>query len=70
VDVTDYKIQFQEHSRQIKVMGIDFIYKITCIDLDPKKMAAVPKYLNKDREIVDYYLATVGDRNVKNCGSK
>jgi hypothetical protein len=51
-------------------MGIDFIYKITCIDLDPKKMAAVPKYLNKDREIVDYYLATVGDRNVKNCGSK
>ncbi|KAF9364006.1 Inositol-pentakisphosphate 2-kinase [Mortierella sp. NVP85] len=69
-DVTDNKIQFQEHRRQIKVMGIDFIYKITCIDLDPKKMASVPKYLNKDREIVDYYLATVGDRNLKNCGSK
>ncbi|KAF9966681.1 hypothetical protein BGZ65_000301, partial [Modicella reniformis] len=35
-------------SRRIKVMGVDFIYKLTCIDLDPKKEASVPKYLAKD----------------------
>ncbi|KAF9938460.1 hypothetical protein BGZ65_012750, partial [Modicella reniformis] len=66
---TTTTLVFQESSRRIKVMGVDFIYKLTCIDLDPKKVASVPKYLAKDREIVGHYLATVGDRGQR-CGSR
>ncbi|KAG0239199.1 inositol-pentakisphosphate 2-kinase [Mortierella sp. GBAus27b] len=61
------KLRFREQCRRITVMGADFVYKITCIDLDPKMMAAVPLYLKKDRAIVDHYLATVGDRGL-GCG--
>jgi hypothetical protein len=45
-----------------------FVYKITCIDLDPKKMTSVPMYVKKDRTIVGHYLATVGDREAA-CGA-
>ncbi|KAG0087504.1 Inositol-pentakisphosphate 2-kinase [Podila epicladia] len=61
--------KFKENTRRIKVAGSEFEYKVTCIDLDPKKMSSVPKYLAKDREIVEHYLSTMGDRE-KSCGSK
>ncbi|KAF9903106.1 Inositol-pentakisphosphate 2-kinase [Lobosporangium transversale] len=53
---------FKENRQRIKVKDEDFIYKITCIDLDPKKMTSIPLYLKKDREIVEHYLSVVGDR--------
>ncbi|KAF9019223.1 Inositol-pentakisphosphate 2-kinase [Haplosporangium bisporale] len=59
---------FKENARRIKVGGSEFEYKMTCIDLDPKKMSSVPKYLKKDREIVEHYLSSVGDRE-KSCGT-
>ncbi|KAG0328526.1 Inositol-pentakisphosphate 2-kinase [Podila horticola] len=61
--------RFKENTQKIKVGGCEFEYKMTCIDLDPKKMSSVPKYLAKDREIVEHYLSIVGDRE-KSCGSK
>ncbi|KAG0039735.1 Inositol-pentakisphosphate 2-kinase [Podila clonocystis] len=61
--------RFKENTRKIKVGSSEFEYKMTCIDLDPKKMSSVPKYLTKDREIVEHYLSAVGDRE-KSCGSK
>src|SRR5690349_13034552 len=60
-------LRFREQCRRITVKGAEFVYKITCIDLDPKMMASMPLYLKKDREIVDHYLATVGDRGL-GCG--
>lgn len=67
--MTDHAYHVREYSRQIKVVGVDFNYKMTCIDLDPKKMTLVPKYLKKDGEIVSYYLAKVGDRE-PSCDSR
>ncbi|KAK5816725.1 inositol-pentakisphosphate 2-kinase [Linnemannia elongata] len=60
--------EFHEACHQIKVKEEMFVYKITCIDLDPKKMTSVPMYLKKDRAIVNHYLATVGDREAA-CGA-
>lgn len=60
--------EFHEACHRIKVKEEMFVYKITCIDLDPKKMTSVPMYLKKDRTIVDHYLATVGDREAA-CGA-
>ncbi|KAG0264573.1 Inositol-pentakisphosphate 2-kinase [Mortierella polycephala] len=58
---------FNEVSHRIKVNNEYFRYKITCIDLGPKKMSSVPTYLRKDHDIVSYYLSTVGDRE-PSCG--
>lgn len=60
--------RFKENARRTKVGGSEFEYKMTCIDLDPKRMSSVPKYLKKDREIVEHYLSSVGDGE-KSCGS-
>ncbi|KAG0288827.1 Inositol-pentakisphosphate 2-kinase [Linnemannia gamsii] len=60
--------EFHEACHRIKVKEEMFMYKITCIDLDPKKMTSVPMYLEKDRTIVKHYLATVGDREAT-CGA-
>ncbi|KAK3844154.1 MAG: inositol-pentakisphosphate 2-kinase [Linnemannia gamsii] len=60
--------EFHEACHRIKVKDEVFVFKITCIDLDPKKMSSVPMYLKKDRTIVSHYLATVGDREAT-CGS-
>ncbi|KAI7829832.1 inositol-pentakisphosphate 2-kinase [Gamsiella multidivaricata] len=62
-------LEFSENYRKIRVNNEDFIYKITCIDLDPKKIVSVPMYLKKDRDIVGYYLSIVGDRQQR-CGSR
>ena len=61
-------VEFREVVRRIEVNGEFYQYKITCIDLDPKKIVSVPMYLKKDRAIVDHYLAVVGDREMS-CGS-
>ncbi|KAF9999160.1 Tetraspanin [Entomortierella chlamydospora] len=64
-DVSSVKgisLGFREKYHWINVNDKEFIYKITCIDLDPKKMSSVPMYLKKDRDIVNYYLSTIGDR--------
>ncbi|KAG0207719.1 Inositol-pentakisphosphate 2-kinase [Mortierella sp. GBA30] len=63
----DEELVFHERTHRIQVNGEWFVYKITCIDLDPKKIVSVPMYLNKDRIIVDHYLAVVGDRE-PSCG--
>ncbi|KAF9174575.1 Inositol-pentakisphosphate 2-kinase [Mortierella sp. AD010] len=60
---------FRENYHWINVNDKEFIYKIVCIDLDPKKMSSVPTYLKKDRDIVNYYLSTIGDRE-SSCGSQ
>ncbi|KAG0279957.1 Inositol-pentakisphosphate 2-kinase [Linnemannia exigua] len=60
--------EFHEASHRIKFKDEVFVFKITCIDLDPKKMSSVPMYLKKDRAIVSHYLVTVGDRE-PTCGS-
>ncbi|KAG9068558.1 Inositol-pentakisphosphate 2-kinase [Linnemannia hyalina] len=60
--------EFHEACHRIKVKEEMFLYKITCIDLDPKKMTSVPMYLKKDRTIVNHYLTTVGDREAA-CGA-
>ncbi|KAF9940732.1 Inositol-pentakisphosphate 2-kinase [Mortierella alpina] len=61
-------VEFRERVHHIEVNGESYQYKITCIDLDPKKIVSVPMYLKKDRAIVDHYLAVVGDKE-KSCGS-
>ncbi|KAF9151098.1 Inositol-pentakisphosphate 2-kinase [Linnemannia schmuckeri] len=68
LEVDEGSPEFHEACHQIKVKEEMFVYKITCIDLDPKKMTSVPMYLKKDRTIVDHYLATVGDREAT-CGA-
>ncbi|KAG0020003.1 Inositol-pentakisphosphate 2-kinase [Entomortierella chlamydospora] len=71
-DVSSVKgisLGFREKYHWINVNDKEFIYKITCIDLDPKKMSSVPMYLKKDRDIVNYYLSTIGDRE-SSCGSQ
>ncbi|KAF9546578.1 Inositol-pentakisphosphate 2-kinase [Mortierella hygrophila] len=60
--------EFHEACHRIKVKEEMFLYKIICIDLDPKKMTSVPMYLKKDRTIVNHYLATVGDHEAA-CGA-
>ncbi|KAF9104966.1 Inositol-pentakisphosphate 2-kinase [Mortierella sp. GBA35] len=60
--------EFHENCHRIKVKDEQFVYKITCIDLDPKKMSSVPMYLKKDRTIVSHYLAAVGDKD-RSCGA-
>ncbi|KAF9112743.1 Inositol-pentakisphosphate 2-kinase [Mortierella sp. AM989] len=62
-------LEFHENYHRIKVNGKAFIYKVICIDLDPKKINNIPKYLKKDRDIVNHYLSTVGDRE-PSCGSQ
>ncbi|KAF9989605.1 Inositol-pentakisphosphate 2-kinase [Mortierella antarctica] len=59
-------VEFRERVHHIEVNGESYQYKITCIDLDPKKIVSVPMYLKKDRAIVDHYLAVVGDKE-KSC---
>ncbi|KAG0051623.1 Inositol-pentakisphosphate 2-kinase [Gryganskiella cystojenkinii] len=61
------KPEFKEQYHKIVVNGEVFVYKITCIDLDPKKMSSIPRQLKKDREIVSFYLRQVGD-NEPSCG--
>ncbi|KAF9286635.1 Inositol-pentakisphosphate 2-kinase [Mortierella alpina] len=60
-------VEFREIVHRIEVNGESYQYKITCIDLDPKKIVSVPMYLKKDRAIVDHYLAVVGEREMA-CG--
>ncbi|KAF9432085.1 Inositol-pentakisphosphate 2-kinase [Entomortierella beljakovae] len=60
--VSRFDTEDTERCQRIEVEGNEYIYKITCIDLDPKKVSTIPKYLRKDREIVNHYLTTVGDR--------
>ncbi|KAF9966929.1 Inositol-pentakisphosphate 2-kinase [Mortierella alpina] len=61
-------VEFREIVHGVEVNGECYQYKITCIDLDPKKIVSVPMYMKKDRAIVDHYLAVVGDRE-RSCGS-
>ncbi|KAF9359017.1 Inositol-pentakisphosphate 2-kinase [Mortierella sp. AD094] len=60
---------FRENCHRINVNDKEFVYKITCIDLDPKKMSSVPMYLKKDRDIVNHYLSTIGEHE-SSCGSQ
>ncbi len=60
-------VEFREIVHRIEVNGESYQYKLTCIDLDPKKIVSVPMYLKKDRAIVDHYLAVVGERELS-CG--
>ncbi|KAF9923447.1 Inositol-pentakisphosphate 2-kinase [Linnemannia zychae] len=52
LEVDESSPEFSEACHRIKVKGEQFVYKITCIDLDPKKMTSVPMYLKKDRGII------------------
>ncbi|GJJ69074.1 inositol-pentakisphosphate 2-kinase [Entomortierella parvispora] len=58
------RIEFKELHHRVVVNDVAFVYKITCIDLDPKKMSTIPMQLRKDREIVNFYLQKVGDGEV------
>ncbi|KAI8600674.1 inositol-pentakisphosphate 2-kinase [Dissophora ornata] len=60
---------FSEDCHGIKFGDQNFTYKITCIDLDPKKVNSIPMQLKKDRDLVDHYLSTVGEREAS-CGSR
>ncbi|CAO3572158.1 unnamed protein product [Mortierella alpina] len=61
-------VEFREIVHGVEVNGESYQYKITCIDLDPKKIVSVPMYMKKDRAIVDHYLAVIGEGE-KSCGS-
>ncbi|KAF9164726.1 Inositol-pentakisphosphate 2-kinase [Actinomortierella ambigua] len=60
--------ELHEREHRIKVGGCEYRYKMVCIDLDPKKINAIPRYLDKDRQTVSHYLHVVGDRE-EACGS-
>ncbi|KAG0326711.1 Tetraspanin [Dissophora globulifera] len=68
VAVEQEGLMFKENIHRIKVKGEDFDYKITCIDLDPKKITSIPMQQQKDRNIVSHYLAAVGDSETS-CGT-
>ncbi|KAF9973212.1 Inositol-pentakisphosphate 2-kinase [Actinomortierella ambigua] len=57
-----------EREHRIQLGGCEYRYKMVCIDLDPKKINAIPRYLNKDRQTVSHYLRMVGD-NEEACGT-
>ncbi|KAG0224967.1 Inositol-pentakisphosphate 2-kinase [Actinomortierella wolfii] len=59
---------FKERVHTLKMGGHEYRYKMVCIDLDPKKINAIPRYLDRDRLIVSHYLRVVGDRE-EPCGS-
>ncbi|KAF9577670.1 Inositol-pentakisphosphate 2-kinase, partial [Lunasporangiospora selenospora] len=59
---------FSEATHKVKIGDEMFEYKIICVDLDPKKIKSVPMYLKKDKDIVDHYLSTAGERE-PSCGA-
>ncbi|KAF9428374.1 Inositol-pentakisphosphate 2-kinase [Podila epigama] len=58
---------FTENIQWIEVNGRVYEYKLTFVDLDPRKLNNVPKYREKDKTIVEHYKEHVASSDIKSC---